>query len=363
MSYCNKCRYPIPDPLADLQIFCPHCGAVLDDDETLPAPADCEPDSAAIQHVVHSPAPAITPTVIGIPAFGEVEPPADAKQPFQFKAINNGTSTMGLLTDAKGRGWFVRKNRGNSDLYHWCKVARSKKKGGGNFNMAMRLERTAPTLSRIAADLNHRQRAIEMAGYQNLSLEHAMLDTVRNTGARQSQGSVMAKFFQSVADGTARGLTAPLNTISREHAQKAVTLCENGSLSASRYMDLPGQEWLHLRGHGLGGTEEAGNLVAGSHGANSEMAAIEMVLQQFSATKSLTYSVRADCLAGTLLCVAIVMQVQINGQRIFDRTIAPTRERLSQIDYAHIQDELVNRIVTEGREGRKIEFVPASAPD
>jgi hypothetical protein len=131
-------------------------------------------------------------------------------------------------------------------------------------------------------------------------------------------------------------------------------------LSASAYTSRKDQEWLHLRGHGLGGSEEPGNLVAGSEGANSEMAAVEMVLQQFDGKRPLTYSVKADCFPGTLISIVIVMKVQLNGQQIFQQTIDPTRERLSMWEYAQIQDELVNRIVTDGREGRAIRFVPGT---
>ncbi|KRC81055.1 hypothetical protein [Sphingomonas sp. Root241] len=51
-------------------------------------------------------------------------------------------------------------------------------------------------------------------------------------------------------------------------------------LSASTYARKPYYEWLHMQGHGLGGGETEDNLYAGSHAANSHMAAIEIAAQK-----------------------------------------------------------------------------------
>ena len=50
-------------------------------------------------------------------------------------------------------------------------------------------------------------------------------------------------------------------------------------MPASVYAMRPDCEWLHMQGHGLGGHEDPTNLYAGSHGANSQMAAVETALQ------------------------------------------------------------------------------------
>jgi hypothetical protein len=351
---CKKCHYPIADP----DLFCPTCGTRLDDDGPVASPDASQPSSATIKHVMLTPLK-VTPGRIRIAGWGEMAPPEGVTPPFKFDATFGGTGAQGQLIDSKGRGWYLMRNRPDSNLYHWRRIVRTRRKRGG-FNMAMRLVRDEPTLFQIAADWNQRQWAINASGYRSLSLDQAEMGTGRNTTARKSQGSVMAKFFLAVANGTASGLTPPLSTVTREHAIETLNLCTSGSLSASEYTGRHDQEWLHLRGHGLGGKEEAGNLVAGSHGANSEMAAIEMVLQQFDGKRPLTFSVKADCFDGTLLSIVIIMKVELSGTCIYHHTIAANRERLSQLEYTQIQDELVNRIVTDGRKGREIRFVPAS---
>jgi hypothetical protein len=68
-------------------------------------------------------------------------------------------------------------------------------------------------------------------------------------------------------------------------------------LSASTYAQSQHYEWLHMQGHGLGGGETEDNLYAGSHAANSHMAAIE------TAAQKLPVSVRPSI---TLTCQPIV---------------------------------------------------------
>ncbi|NUT87636.1 hypothetical protein HNO91_14470 [Pseudomonas corrugata] len=353
VSNCKKCHYPV----SDLFMYCPYCNTLLDD-ASASLPSASPPSSATIKHVAR-----VTPKIaigkVRIEGLGEMDPPEGVTPPFNFNPTPGGTGALGRLVDSKGRGWYLMRNRPHSSLYHWRKIFRAKRKGGG-FHMTMRLEREQPSMHQIAADWNHRQWAVDESGYSNMSLEQALVGTGRNADKRKSQGSVMAKFFVAVANGTAFGLLPPLSSVTVEDARRAVELIESGSLSASRYAVRDDQEWLHLRGHGLGGREEPSNLVAGSHGANSEMAAIEMVLQQFDGKRPLTYSVKADCIPGTLISTLITMEVLLNGTRIFSQVINAARLRLSLSEYAHIQDELVNRIVTDGRKGRETVFVPAS---
>jgi hypothetical protein len=357
MSKCPRCGYRI---IEDTMIFCPTCAAPLEADSADADLSTLAPSSGAIKHIAQA-TPRVTVGRVRHERLGEMDPPEGVTPPFKFESLPDGNGAQGSLVDAKGRAWYLFRNRPGADLYHWRRrVVKAKRKKGGGFDMAMRLTRGEPSMYQIAADWNHRQWAIDAAGYRNVSLEQALVGTARNREARKSQGSVMGKFFADVAAHGTAHLPAPLNTITREEAERALALCEKGSLSASLYTGREDQEWLHLRGHGLGGREEPSNLVAGSHGANSEMAAVEMVLQQFDGKRPLTYSVKADCFPGTLISIVIVMTVHLNGSDIYHHAIATTRERLSAWEYAQIQDELVNRIVTDGRKGREIRFVPGS---
>jgi len=355
MSNCPKCGYRVIDGEMD---YCPNCTAALNLDGRS-EPIALAPSSGAIKHIVQA-TPKVTVGKVRHELLGEVDPPEDVTPPFRFESTPGGNGAQGRLVDSKGRGWHLFRNAPGSLLYHWRRMRRGKRKGGG-FNMAMRLVREEPSMFHIAADWNHRQWAIDESGYRSVPLEQALVDTARNPEARKSQGSVMAKFFADVAANRTAHLPPPLNAITTGEARRALALCESGSLSASQYTGRKDQEWLHLRGHGLGGREEPSNLVAGSHGANSEMAAVEMVLQQFDGKRPLTYTVKADCFAGTLVSIVIIMKVQLNGTEIYQHVIATTRERLSMWEYAQIQDELVNRIVTDGRKGREIRFVPGSS--
>ncbi|MDV3458624.1 DUF4157 domain-containing protein [Sphingomonas sp. HF-S4] len=64
-------------------------------------------------------------------------------------------------------------------------------------------------------------------------------------------------------------------------------------MPASIYARTPNYEWLHMQGHGLGGGETEDNLYAGSHAANSHMAAIETAAQKLAV--SVRPSVRLTC--------------------------------------------------------------------
>lgn len=294
---------------------------------------------------------------INVDLFGEpvsVDPPENALAPYRFDKNPKLNSAKGKLIDKKGRGWHLMVNEKNK-TYHWRKIARKKGKKTG-FSMAMRYQSVPLTLQCIAALRNSYEAALEIANYNNFSMEQALVDTQRNDAARKSQGAVMAKFFASLADGTAGNLPAPLNAISQEHAWYAVGKIDKSSLSASAYANAAGYEWLHLRGHGLGGAEEATNLVAGSHGANTEMAAIEIVLQQFSG-KDIKYSVQATCENNTLLALFIEMVVFLDGKNIYSRKIDARRSTMYEIEYFTIQEELINRIVSGGLFGRTIAFV------
>jgi hypothetical protein len=356
VSKCPKCGYGVN---LDEMDFCPTCAAPLAAGSADDEPSAFGPSSGVIKHIARA-TPRVTVGKVRHERLGEMDPPEGVTPPFKFESLPDGNGAQGRLVDAKGRAWYLFRNRPGADLYHWRRRVKARRKKGSGFDMAMRLTRGDLSMYQIAADFNHRQWAIDAAGYRNVPLEQALVGTARNREARQSQGTVMAKFFTDVVAGRTAALAPPLNSITREEAERALALCEKGSLSASRYTGREDQEWLHLRGHGLGGREEPSNLVAGSHGANSEMAAIEMVLQQFDGKRPLTYSIKADCFHGTLISIVIVMAVQLNGKEIYHHVIATTRERLSAMEYAQIQDELVNRIVTDGREGRTMRFVPGS---
>lgn len=356
MKFCSKCQKPYSQQLAQ----CPQCQPADDaDDQAMEV--DKQEDVAMLQ--VRPASPDLEPDDIEIKGIGRIEPPQGSAKPYNIEifADSVGGGSKAKLVDSRGRQWrlFLSRNQ----VYFWRKFKKPKGKGNSNFSMHMRVDHGAMTMQGIADNANNKLRALDLAGYSAVPMATAMNETGRNSDKRESQGGVMFKFFKQIADTGKNTNAPPLNAITPDHARVAISRSQNNYLGASGYVNDSNYEWLHLQGHGLGGTEVASNLVAGSHGANTEMAAIEMVLQQFSDSKpGLRFMTVADCYPGTLWAIAIRMEVELDGTPIFARNIDANRKVLFESEFNHIQEELINRILTKGLKGREIKFVQASDP-
>lgn len=90
---------------------------------------------------------------------------------------------------------------------------------------------------------------------------------------------------------------------------------------------LSGYEWCHLWGHGLGGTDQAGNLVAASKHANSEQLQMERIVHGYR-NKGIVLRVGWERFGGDPLgrvARTIVFELLFGGRVIYSRNILGLR--------------------------------------
>ncbi|MBV9409732.1 MAG: hypothetical protein JO164_12970 [Candidatus Eremiobacteraeota bacterium] len=158
---------------------------------------------------------------------------------YQFRTTDDGTEI------AVGVGnTFYRLIRPAGGTSYW-RQQKTKRTGGRGFYG--RLADAPPSMHDIARNVMERE-VLEATPVERFRAIH--FDAGASLGNRDDNNRVMGAYFLGA-----------------------------GSISASVYALRGDCEWLHMQGHGLGGVEVATNLYAGSHGANSEMAAIEGAIQ------------------------------------------------------------------------------------
>jgi hypothetical protein len=244
------------------------------------------------------------------------------------------------LTDKNGKRWYMRDN-GN---VRWWQPVR-KKKGVGGYSVYMRTPDVPLTLQDIASAKNTMD-AYEDDVSWGVFEEGPVVDVVAqaNPKTRDQQGTVMAKHF-----GQAALLAANCNN--------------KYYLGASEYAGEEDWEWLHMQGHSLGGQESAANLVAGSHGANTEMAAIESAVGRFMGSKSIRLAVTPSLEIATRLgkpslkARLIDYKVWVNGTLVIERRIDASRGRMPKVEYDSLETNAVHKIQFESPVGKPIEFV------
>ncbi|HMG46882.1 MAG TPA: DUF4157 domain-containing protein [Allosphingosinicella sp.] len=101
---------------------------------------------------------------------------------------------------------------------------------------------------------------------QELADAKALFDAIQSAPAK------FFKHFTFVAE-TSLGKRKSNNSVMGKH------FLGKGEMPASIYALTGDCEWLHMQGHGLGGSETPANLFAGSNNANSHMAAVETAVQ------------------------------------------------------------------------------------
>ena len=223
------------------------------------------------------------------------------------------------LNDEKGHRWLLRTSSLGND--YWWPVPKGKSKRG--FVMYMRTVPGSMSMSGLAEQKN----MIEALSWSIEDDEKSVMATAApNPAKRMQQGTQMAKYFGADAVRTANN-------------------SGNGSyISASTYAGEDGWEWLHLHGHGIGGLETPDNLVAGSHGANTEMAAIECAVKKvMGASTPVAIRVSAALEKGERLgkpsvkATAIFYTITASGKPPLNFTIDASRDKLLQQEYDQLE--------------------------
>lgn len=271
-----------------------------------------------------------------------------AKQFPEFPKKVKGSTTVNTdekgrhwLVDSTGKRWFLNTSRAGKD--YWQFVPKGKGKSGG-YNVSMRTTDAQLTMQDIANYKNTMDAYMHDYAWGVIKEGKPVLaNAVNNPVKREQQGTVMARYFGSEAVKSAKG-------------------DNNASyLSASDYAKEKDWEWLHMHGHSLGGAESPVNLVAGSHGANTEMAAIESAVSKFMNSHNIALKVtpllETDIRLGkpSLKAVKLTYEVTVNGQSLIKHDINANRERMGDEEYQKLERD-VSFVIQQGKP-RPIEFV------
>lgn len=283
-----------------------------------PAPAvQARPGPSCIPTVRPRPMPATSPVLQRLP-----DGPADPLKA-KGKTVESYDSQGRLwLTDSRGKRWYLRESDGGARWWHPVKKA----KGQRGYSVYMRTTGAPVTLASAAAHADALAAHRSDLHWGVSTRGAAVLVTAQvNPEKRRQQGAAMAKYFE--IDGP--------------------------SLSASDYAGEADWEWLHMQGHALGGLETPENLVAGSHGANTEMAAIEKAVGDFKAAKKIDLDVTPILEGGSRLgkpslkAVWIRYRVTVNGTLVIDKKINARRARMSKAEYDQLERRSAERILKE----------------
>ena len=140
----------------------------------------------------------------------------------------------------------------------WHKIKKKKKGGKGFYG---RLGDKPASMEEIAKERSYLKEEMDKPESQFTNINFA---AAKSVGKRDQNNQVMGKYFLG-----------------------------KGDMPASTYALTPNCEWLHMRGHGLGGKETPDNLFAGTHAANSHMAAVETAIQEMYSTYKNALTVEA----------------------------------------------------------------------
>lgn len=224
------------------------------------------------------------------------------------------------LSDQDGKRWLLRTSSLGND--YWWPLR--KKKAEKGFHMGMRTSKESPTLEKLADQKNMKD---ILEWYPEDDDMTILVTPASNPKKRDQQGTAMAKFFGA------------------EEVKKANKNNNGSYISASTYAGEEGWEWLHIQGHSIGGFEKPENLVAGSHGANTAMAAIESAVGKFMGTCPFQIRVSAVVEDGFRLgkksrkALVIFYEVIAFGSSI-PFTIDARRDRLTQVEFDQMEEHV-----------------------
>ena len=215
--------------------------------------------------------------------------------PYRFKTVDERELAIGPTNDYY---MLIRLQDGRA---YWRKY-RLKRIGGRGFYG--RLVDAPPSLEEIAADIN------EMDVWSQAACRQIDFSAGVAKRDRDNNNHVMGLYF---LDGMRQ-------------------------LPASVYARRPHYEWLHMQGHGLGGVEDPDNLYAGSHGANSHMAAVETALQTMRDIygNALTVNVRVvadEDYHDRTVCSQIAAMLKLDESDVFHAMFGKESRMLEYIEY------------------------------
>jgi hypothetical protein len=226
---------------------------------------------------------------------------------------------------AIGSGHYYMLIRGRQNSFYWRKYNVKRPGGRGFFG---RLGDNPPTMDQIGDSINQKE---ALQSTPLMRLQAMTFSPATPVGKRDSNNKVMGNYF----------------------------LNSSISMPASVYARTQYCEWLHMHGHGLGGTEGPENLYAGSHAANSHMAAIESAVQEMSKiyptgiTITVMVSTDADY-HDERVCSAIALELQLDPEGVYNLMKDKESRMLEFIEYqvAVNQQSVWTETILPFQEGR-----------